>query len=51
LTPLEELFRILLALSLVVFLFWFGAYLETCRKRMMEKVKKKLDRMDRLNSS
>jgi len=47
LTPEEELLRIILALLLTVFLFWFGAYLETCRKRMMEKVKKKLDSMDR----
>jgi hypothetical protein len=44
--PGEELARILVALVLTVFLFWFGAYLETCRKRMIEKVRRKRDCVD-----
>ena len=39
-TLLEELLRIILAVLLAVFLFWFGAYLETCRKRMMKKLER-----------
>jgi hypothetical protein len=37
LTPEEELLRIVLGLLLAVFLFWFGAYLETLRRRLMER--------------
>ena len=47
-TPEEELLRIILAVLLAVVLFWFGAYLETCRKRMMEKVTVLLDKPEEL---
>jgi len=45
-TPREEFARILLALMLAVFLFWFGAWLETWRLRMVERVKKRIDGVD-----
>jgi hypothetical protein len=48
-TPEEELARIIIGVSLTVFLFWFGAYLETLRKRMMTKVAVLLDKPEEVS--
>lgn len=45
----EDLIRISAGLLIMVGLFWFGTYLETCRKRMIEKVRKKLDPLDNID--
>lgn len=39
----EDLMRIFAGLLITVGLFWFGAYLETCRKRMMDNLVKKTE--------
>jgi hypothetical protein len=45
-TPVEEGARILAALVLAVFLVWFGAWLETWRLRLVDRVKKRIDGVD-----
>jgi hypothetical protein len=45
-TPGEEAARTLLALVLAVFVVWSGAWLETWRLRMIERMKKRIDSVD-----